>query len=281
MLTSCFHLVLLFFLEYVASISLLNSFGLVCRDCTHFYYTSIHLHFLIISVLLQAIAAGQACIAEQCNAIEAWAADIGKPKREQELLRPPQDLDAAIVALIGDELEAVYRNVTGKKERGEAVSLLKERVRCALIEGYASSSSSSQGGSSASGNSAVLGGNGISTSSSQDPYAGKESTTEGEQRTSAPSSEPCSPSTNGAAAASSSLASGQTYSATDVALALKRVESGVMRGLVLKEGYRADGRGVDEVRPIWSRAGVLPRTHGSALFTRGETQAMAVTTLGE
>ena len=42
-----------------------------------------------------------------------------------------------------------------------------------------------------------------------------------------------------------------------------------------------DGRGVTDVRPIWSRAGCLPRVHGSALFTRGETQALAVTTLGE
>jgi hypothetical protein len=46
-----------------------------------------------------------------------------------------------------------------------------------------------------------------------------------------------------------------------------------MRRLVLKEGARADGRGVADIRPITSRASVLPRTHGSALFTRGETQA--------
>lgn len=48
-----------------------------------------------------------------------------------------------------------------------------------------------------------------------------------------------------------------------------------MRRLVLKEGIRMDGRAVTDIRPIWSRAGVLPRTHGSALFTRGETQVTA------
>lgn len=53
-----------------------------------------------------------------------------------------------------------------------------------------------------------------------------------------------------------------------------------MRDLVLEEGVRADGRGLAEVRPISSRCGLLPRTHGSVLFTRGETQAIAVTTLG-
>lgn len=59
-------------------------------------------------------------------------------------------------------------------------------------------------------------------------------------------------------------------------LAPQRVESAVMRRLVLEEGYRADGRSIGDVRPIWSRAGLLPRTHGSVLFTRGETQVGAV-----
>ncbi|KAL3136300.1 hypothetical protein ABBQ32_007306 [Trebouxia sp. C0010 RCD-2024] len=65
-----------------------------------------------------------------------------------------------------------------------------------------------------------------------------------------------------------------------VSRALKEVASKATRRLVLEEGYRVDGRGVTDVRPIWSRAGCLPRVHGSALFTRGETQALAVTTLG-
>jgi polyribonucleotide nucleotidyltransferase len=62
--------------------------------------------------------------------------------------------------------------------------------------------------------------------------------------------------------------------------AWKSFESGIMRRLVLKDGIRMDGRKVTDIRPIWSRAGVLPRTHGSALFTRGETQALCVCTLG-
>ena len=58
------------------------------------------------------------------------------------------------------------------------------------------------------------------------------------------------------------------------------LESAVVRGRILKEGARIDGRDTKTVRPIISEVGVLPRTHGSALFTRGETQAMVVTTLG-
>jgi len=166
---------------------------------------------------LQAIAKGQDAIAEVCRGIEGWAAMVGKTKRSDELLLPPPGIDTHVHEMIGADLEAAYRSISGKKERGLAVAALKARVTNALVK---------------------------------DPAAVKES-----------GPEAC-------------------YDSTAVSLALKRAESGVMRRLVLEEGYRADGRQVEEVRPIWSRAAVLPRTHGSALFTRGETQALAVTTLG-
>jgi polyribonucleotide nucleotidyltransferase len=54
----------------------------------------------------------------------------------------------------------------------------------------------------------------------------------------------------------------------------------VLRDEVLERGVRLDGRRFDEIRPIWSEAGVLPRTHGSVVFTRGETQALVTCTLG-
>ncbi len=62
--------------------------------------------------------------------------------------------------------------------------------------------------------------------------------------------------------------------------AIKKLESSVLRGDVVKNGRRIDGRGLDQVRPIVAETGMLPRTHGSALFTRGETQGLVVTTLG-
>jgi polyribonucleotide nucleotidyltransferase len=58
------------------------------------------------------------------------------------------------------------------------------------------------------------------------------------------------------------------------------IESEVMRRQILEQGIRADGRRPDEIRPISIEVGVLPRTHGSALFTRGETQSLATATLG-
>lgn len=54
----------------------------------------------------------------------------------------------------------------------------------------------------------------------------------------------------------------------------------IMRSIIVNEGVRVDGRAMDEIRPITCETGVLPRVHGSALFTRGETQSLAVTTLG-
>jgi len=70
------------------------------------------------------------------------------------------------------------------------------------------------------------------------------------------------------------------YPATDIANALKQVSSKHMRHMILTENTRADGRNSKEIRPIDIEQGFLPRTHGSSLFTRGETQAVAVCTLG-
>ncbi len=62
--------------------------------------------------------------------------------------------------------------------------------------------------------------------------------------------------------------------------AFKKLESSILRGDVVKTGKRIDGRDTSTVRPIVAETGLLPRTHGSALFTRGETQGLVVTTLG-
>ena len=66
----------------------------------------------------------------------------------------------------------------------------------------------------------------------------------------------------------------------NLSAALKKLESTVLRSDVVKNGRRIDGRALDEVRDIVCETKVLPRTHGSALFTRGETQGLVVTTLG-
>src|SRR5690242_20184039 len=76
----------------------------------------------------------------------------------------------------------------------------------------------------------------------------------------------------------------QDESAAETKSAAKHIFHGlkekVLRDEVLNRGVRLDGRRFDEVRPIWSEAGVLPRVHGSVVFTRGETQALVTCTLG-
>jgi len=72
----------------------------------------------------------------------------------------------------------------------------------------------------------------------------------------------------------------ETYSELEISLQLKNLEKDIVRTKILKTKKRIDGRGLSDVRPIKCEVGVLPRTHGSALFTRGETQALVTTTLG-
>ena len=67
---------------------------------------------------------------------------------------------------------------------------------------------------------------------------------------------------------------------TKVKLVLEQIEYKIFRNITVKEKTRSDGRKMNEIRPLKTELDILPRTHGSAVFTRGETQALAVTTLG-
>lgn len=73
---------------------------------------------------------------------------------------------------------------------------------------------------------------------------------------------------------------GSPYTEDDVKSALIEVEREEVRRIVIEKKTRIDGRGYRDVRPISCEAGILPRTHGSGLFTRGQTQSLSVTTLG-
>ncbi len=72
----------------------------------------------------------------------------------------------------------------------------------------------------------------------------------------------------------------ENYTDLDVNSELKNLEKRIVRTDILKNKNRIDGRGLADVRPIMCEVGILPRVHGSALFTRGETQAIVTTTLG-
>lgn len=71
-----------------------------------------------------------------------------------------------------------------------------------------------------------------------------------------------------------------TEKMTDIKDSLYKLEKKCVREMILKEHKRVDGRALDEIRPLSCEVGVLPRVHGSAIFTRGQTQAMSIATLG-
>ena len=68
--------------------------------------------------------------------------------------------------------------------------------------------------------------------------------------------------------------------AKEISQILYKIEKGIVRHMITHEKIRPDGRALDEVRPVSCEVGILPRTHGSGLFTRGQTQVLTVTTLG-
>jgi len=83
-----------------------------------------------------------------------------------------------------------------------------------------------------------------------------------------------------AVAAEAQTALGEQFDSTRIALALDSVQAELFRAMVLREGVRPDGRAQSEIRPLSAQVGLLPRTHGTGLFQRGETQVLAVVTLG-
>ncbi len=77
-----------------------------------------------------------------------------------------------------------------------------------------------------------------------------------------------------------SLPEGEVHRKVEAAHIFSELKEKVLREEVLERNVRLDGRKFDEIRPIWTEAGILPRTHGSVVFTRGETQALVTCTLG-
>lgn len=76
------------------------------------------------------------------------------------------------------------------------------------------------------------------------------------------------------------LSTGEKDITMDIVAVFNDIEKNLVRGMILNENIRVDGRSPEEIRKISSEVGILPRTHGSALFVRGETQCLAVVTLG-
>ncbi|HEX3030977.1 MAG TPA: polyribonucleotide nucleotidyltransferase, partial [Bacillota bacterium] len=158
------------------------------------------------SVILEGIMFGHDVIKEIVAFIEKIAAEIGQPKREINLAKVDEGINAAVRGYVTQPMSEAVR-IVDKLERQEAIDKVKESTREHFADVYPEDIKS------------------------VDTVVGK-------------------------------------------------VLKEIVRTMILEEGIRPDGRAIAEIRPITCEVGLLPRAHGSGLFTRGQTQAMTVTTLG-
>uniref|UniRef100_A0A0E0HX39 polyribonucleotide nucleotidyltransferase n=1 Tax=Oryza nivara TaxID=4536 RepID=A0A0E0HX39_ORYNI len=197
--------------------------------------------FLTEEKLLQAVETGQKC---------------GKKKMFDAIDLPPPELYRHVEDISGDELVKALQ-IKEKILRRKALSALEEKVITILSEqGYVAKDESS-------GVSENLAD--VIEEEDEDEVIVDGEVDEGEVHIKPVSRKP----------------PRQLFSEVDVKLVFKEVSSKFLRRRIVEGGKRSDGRSPCELRPINSQCGLLPRAHGSALFTRGETQALAVVTLGD
>ncbi|CAN6196978.1 unnamed protein product [Urochloa humidicola] len=211
--------------------------------------------FLTEEKLLEAVEAGQVAIREICKAIDVLVQNCGKKKMVDAIDLPPPELYRHVEDISGDELVKALQ-IKEKIPRRKALSALEEKVITILSEqGYVSKDSSS----------------GVTESldvivedEDEDEVIVDGEVDEGDVHIKPVSRKP----------------PRQLFAEVDVKLVFKEVSSKYLRRCIVEGGKRSDGRSPWELRPINSQCGLLPRAHGSALFTRGETQSLAVVTLG-
>ncbi|KAG2631909.1 probable polyribonucleotide nucleotidyltransferase 1, chloroplastic isoform X1 [Panicum virgatum] len=211
--------------------------------------------FLTEEKLLEAVEAGQVAIREICKAIDVLVQNCGKKKMVDAINFPPPELYRHVEDISGDELVKALQ-IKGKIPRRKALSALEDKVITILSEqGYVSKDSSL-------GVTESL--DDIVEDEDEDEVIVDGEVDEGDVHIKPVSRKP----------------PRQLFAEVDVKLVFKEVSSKYLRRRIVEGGKRSDGRSPWELRPINSQCGLLPRAHGSALFTRGETQSLAVVTLG-
>ncbi|KAG4176204.1 hypothetical protein ERO13_A11G229100v2 [Gossypium hirsutum] len=212
--------------------------------------------FLPEEKLLEAVQVGQGAVREICSAVKALVMKCGKPKMLDAIRLPPPELYRLVEKIAGDELHNVLQ-IKSKIPRRKAISLLEEKVINRLTDkGYISIEG--------------LSGSGETIQDLIDEEdEDEEIVVDGEVDEGDVHIKP------------GSRKSTPLFTEVDVKLVFKEVSSKILRRRIVEGGKRSDGRSPEDIRPITSSCGLLPRAHGSALFTRGETQSLAVVTLGD
>ncbi|KAG0575011.1 hypothetical protein KC19_VG310800 [Ceratodon purpureus] len=216
--------------------------------------------FLTEEELVDAVEIGHGAIKSLCAGLQKLAEKVGKEKNVAAIRLPPATILDYIESLVGTELESVMQ-IGIKQERGAAMKKIEERVLVALTgEGVRKEQAAIAAAAQNKVSEEVAPG----TWEDEEVFVADGLVDESEVHV---TSVPRKPVT-------------ELFDPIDVKRVFKEACSNTLRRLIVKTGVRSDGRAVTDVRPIQSICGLLPRTHGSALFTRGETQALVVTTLG-
>ncbi|KAK4770120.1 hypothetical protein SAY87_030652 [Trapa incisa] len=214
-------------------------------------------NFLPEEKLLHAVEVGQEAVRAICKEVDALVKKCGKPKIVDAVKLPPPELYKHVEEIAGDELVKVLQ-IKQKIPRRKALTSLEDRILTILTEkGYVAKDVN------------------FTTAETvpdvvEDEDEDEEVVVDGEVDEGDVHIKPM-----------PRKPVPLLFSEVDVKLVFKEVSSKFLRRRIVEGGKRSDGRTPDEIRPINSRCGLLPRAHGSALFTRGETQSLAVVTLGD
>ncbi|KAI3721878.1 hypothetical protein L2E82_32897 [Cichorium intybus] len=212
--------------------------------------------FLPEEKLLQAIEIGHDAVRAICKEVDNLVKMCGKPKMLDSIKLPPPELYKHVEEIIGEELVKVLQ-LKSKIPRRKALSLLEDKVLSILTEeGYISKSDSVG---------AEITPDMLEDEDEEEEFVVDGEFDEGDVHIKPVSKKPVP----------------MFYAEVDVKLVFKSVTSKYLRKRIVEGGKRSDGRTSEEIRIIDSECGLLPRAHGSALFTRGETQSLAVVTLGD
>ncbi|KAJ6846592.1 putative polyribonucleotide nucleotidyltransferase 1, chloroplastic [Iris pallida] len=215
-------------------------------------------NFLPEEKLLQAVEVGQAAVREICKAVEALVVKSGKRKMNEAIKLPPAELYRHVEDISGDDLVKALQ-IKNKIPRRKALSALEEKVLSILTEkGYVSKDQVSGAAE------ALL------VDECDDEDEDEEVISDGEVDEGDIHIKPI-----------ARKPVPLLFSEVDVKLVFKEVTSKFLRKRIVEGSKRSDGRSPFEIRPISSQCQLLPRAHGSTLFTRGETQSLAVVTLGD
>ncbi|XP_071911897.1 probable polyribonucleotide nucleotidyltransferase 1, chloroplastic [Coffea arabica] len=213
--------------------------------------------FLTEERLLNAVQIGQDAVRAICREVAALVKLCGKPKMLDAIKLPPPELYKHVEDIAGQELVEVLQ-IKNKIPRRKALSYLENKVLSILTErGYISKID-------------AIVSTELAPDLIEDEEEDEEVVVDGEVDEGDVHIKPV-----------SRKSIPLLFTEVDVKLVFKEVTSKFLRRRIVEGGKRSDGRAPCEVRPINSSCGLLPRVHGSALFTRGETQSLAVATLGD